>query len=310
MELIRGLKGLRAVGRGCVASIGNFDGVHRGHEEVLGKLIEQAGQRGLPAAVIVFEPMPQEYFSPQSAPARLTRFREKWERFAALGLDRVLCLRFNRSLADLSAEDFIDSVLVRGLRVRHLSVGDDFRFGHDRRGDVSLLRRVGPGKGFEVTDNATLMEGGARISSTRIRELLQQGRLPEAARLLGRPYSLSGRVSYGAGLGAKLGFPTANICLGRKTASVSGIFAARVHGIGSGSRPAAAYVGNRPAAGGGQVLLEIHLLDFSGALYGRHLRVELLQHLREDRHFDSLDALTAQMRLDVDAARRWLAANR
>ena len=309
MELIRGPAGLKRVTRGCAASIGNYDGVHRGHVQVLRQLTAKAQELGLPATVVVFEPMPQEYFAPQSAPARLTRFREKWQRLAELGVSRLLCLRFDRRLAELGADSFIEEILVRGLGVRYLAVGDDFRFGRGRKGDVALLRQAGERNGFQVADSATLMDGRERVSSTRIRELLAAGEMADAASLLGRPFSLSGRVQHGQKLGAGLGFPTANIGLGRRASPVSGIFAARVHGAGE-TRDAAAYVGTRPALGGTQVLLETHLLDFSGELYGRHLQVELLQRLREDRHFDSLDALKIQMRLDVDAARAWLKQNR
>ena len=310
MELTRGLAGLEPQPFGCAASIGNFDGVHRGHEQVLRQLIVKARELRLPATVIVFEPMPQEFFARGLAKARLTRFREKWERFEALGIERVLCLRFNKALAALSAEDFITRVLGRTLKVRYLSVGDDFRFGRDRRGDVAMLRAAGARGGYEVMGTDTLLDAGERISSTRVRDLLAAGDLAAAARLLGRPFSLSGRVLYGATLGSHLGFPTANIALGRRVSPVSGIFAARVYAAGDAPLAAAAYVGSRPTVGGTQVMLEAHLLEYSGALYGRHLRVDFLQRLREDRHFDSLDALQAQMRLDVDAARRWLAANR
>jgi riboflavin kinase/FMN adenylyltransferase len=310
MELIRGLAGLKRIAGGCAASIGNYDGVHRGHVEVLRQLAAKARELGLPSTVVVFEPMPQEYFAPQSAPARLTRLREKWRRLAELGIARVLCLRFDRRLAELGADSFVEEILVRGLGVRYLAVGDDFRFGRGREGDVTLLRQAGERYGFQVADSATLMDGQDRVSSTRIRELLAAGDMTGAARLLGRPFSLSGRVRHGEKLGAGLGFPTANIGLGRRVSPVSGIFAARVYGAAAAPLDAAAYVGTRPAVGGTQALLETHLLDFSGELYGRHLQVELLQRLREDRHFDSLDALKAQMRLDVDAARDWLKQNR
>jgi len=308
MELIRGLASLKPRHRGCVASIGNFDGVHLGHQAVLRELAAAARSLGLPAIVIVFEPMPQEYFSPARPPARLTSFREKWELLAGSGVDRVLCLHFGRALADRSPDFFIGDILVRGLGLRHLTVGADFHFGRDRGGDFTLLKAAGAKHGFEVTEAATLMQAGERVSSSRIRQLLEQGRLPEASRLLGRPYTLCGRVMHGDGLGRKLGFPTANVALRRRLAPVSGIFAARVRGLVGGPRDAAAYVGRRPAVGGSLPRLETHLLDFEGQLYGRRLSVELLERLREDRHFDSLDALAGQMHEDVRAARTWLSA--
>jgi riboflavin kinase/FMN adenylyltransferase len=308
MELIRGLTSLKPRHRGCVASIGNFDGVHLGHQAVLRELAATARSLGLPATVILFEPMPQEYFSPARPPARLTSFREKWELLAGSGVERILCLRFDRSLADRSPDSFIEDILVRGLGLRHLTVGDDFRFGRDRRGDFALLKAAGAKHGFEVAEAATHMQAGERVSSSRVRQLLEQGRLPEASRLLGRPYSLCGRVMHGDGLGRKLGFPTANMALRRRLAPVSGIFAAKVQGLAGGPRDAAAYVGTRPAVGGSAPRLETHLLDFEGQLYGRRLSVELLERLREDRHFDSLDALAGQMHADVRAARTWLSA--
>ena len=307
MELVRGLQGLKARHRGSVASIGNFDGMHRGHQAVLKDLAAKARSLGLPAAVVLFEPMPQEYFTPQQAPARLTRFGEKWPLLAAAGIERVLCLRFGPELAEMPPEEFIDRVLVRGLGVRHLSLGDDFRFGRERRGDFALLQETGLDQGFEVTHAPTLRLADERVSSSRIRELLAEGDMAGAAALLGRPYALSGRVMYGAKLGRKLGFPTANLALKRRVAPVSGIFAARVYGAGDRPRDAAAYVGRRPAAGGVEVVLEAHLPGFDGTLYGRRISVELLYRLREDRHFDSLDALVVQMRKDTEAALAWLA---
>ncbi|HEU5397982.1 MAG TPA: bifunctional riboflavin kinase/FAD synthetase [Gammaproteobacteria bacterium] len=310
MELVRGLESLKPRHRGAVASIGNFDGVHLGHQAVLKQLTAKARELKLPATVIVFEPMPLEYFSRGQPPARLTRFGEKWRLLAQAGVERLLCLRFDRKLAEMPAESFIERVLVQGLQVRYLAVGDDFRFGKGRLGNYELLKQAGATHGFEVTDSASLILDGERVSSTRIRSLLIDGDMPGAARLLGRPYSLSGRVMHGERLGSKLGFPTANLALRRKLTPVGGIFAARVKGLGPEPRDAAAYVGVRPALGGTLPVLETHLMDFSGDLYGRMLTVELLAHLREDRHFDSLDALSAQMQQDVRAASRWLAEHR
>jgi riboflavin kinase/FMN adenylyltransferase len=259
--------------------------------------------------VILFEPQPQEYFAKDAAPVRLTRFMEKWPLLQAAGVQRVLCLQFGKALAEMPAEEFIQRVLVQGLGVRHLTVGDDFRFGKGRRGDFGLLEQVGKTAGFGVTDTVSLEIGGERVSSTRIRTLLMEGDMQGAAELLGRPFSLSGRVLHGEQLGRKLGFPTANLALKRKTPPVSGIFAARVHGAAVQSLDAAAYIGKRSAAGGETWVVEAHLPGYSGDLYGRRIRVELLKRLREDRHFDSLDALGAQMRKDADAARAWLAEN-
>lgn len=310
MRLFRGPRGLTLPPKGCVASIGNYDGVHLGHQAVLASLREKGKDLGLPVALVMFEPMPQEYFAKSAPPARLTRFKEKWPLLETAGVDWLVCLRFDKTLAELEAEDFINQVLVRGLGVKHLTVGDDFRFGRGRRGDFGLLTEIGRVQGFEVTDTASLMQDGERVSSSRIRSLLIEGDMAGAARLLGRPFSLSGHVMHGERLGRTLGFPTANLALGRKTSPLGGIFAARVQGAGDGVRNAAAYVGRRPAVGGVKLVLEVHLLDYTGDLYGRQLRVEFLERLREDRHFDSLDALRAQMQEDVQAARTRLAAYR
>ena len=310
MELIRGFQGLAPRHRGTAATIGNFDGLHLGHQAVLQVLKARARQLGLPATVVLFEPMPQEYFSRGQAPVRLTRFAEKWPLLEAAGVERVLCLRFGPALAELPAEAFIERILVRGLGVRHLTVGDDFRFGKERRGDFAMLEHAGGAQGFEVADTPSLELEGGRVSSSRIRALLIEGEMQAAARLLGRPYALSGRAMHGEHLGRKLGFPTVNLALKRRVAPVSGIFAARVHGVDGVPRDAASYVGTRPALGGTQPVLETHLIGYNGDLYGRRLKVELLQRLREDRHFDSLDALAEQMKKDVRAASDWLAAHR
>ncbi|HEX4300031.1 MAG TPA: bifunctional riboflavin kinase/FAD synthetase [Gammaproteobacteria bacterium] len=309
MELIRGLGNLKPHHRGTVASIGNFDGVHLGHQAVLRDLKARAEAMQLPSTLVLFEPMPQEYLRPDRAPLRLTRFMEKWPRLDAAGVDRVLCLKFGRTLAEMPAEEFVQKALADGLGIRHLTVGDDFRFGKDRRGDFGLLKRAGADAGFQVADTASQQADGERVSSTRIRALLIEGKMQAAAELLGRPYGLNGRVMHGERLGRKLGFPTVNLALKRRSPPLSGIFAARVLGIPGGSRDAAAYIGKRSAAGGDHWVLEAHLPGYEGDLYGRRLEVQFLQRLREDRHFDSLDALRVQMQEDVAAAQAWLAVN-
>lgn len=309
MELIRGLPGVKARHRGTVASIGNFDGVHRGHQTVLRDLKQRAEALGAPCTVILFEPQPQEYFAGDKAPLRLTRFMEKWPLLAAAGVDRVLCLRFGPKLAVMPAEEFIRRVLVEALAVRHLTVGDDFRFGKDRQGDFRMLAEAGKAAGFEVTDTNSLELQGERVSSTRIRTLLQEGKTEAARELLGRPFGLTGRVMHGEHLGRRLGMPTVNLALKRAAPPLNGIFAARVAGLPGGSRPAAAYIGKRSAAGGEHWVLEAHLPGFEGDLYGRRLEVEFLHRLREDRHFDNLDDLRVQMHEDVAAAEKWLAQN-
>lgn len=309
MELIRGFKGLKPRHRGAVATIGNFDGVHLGHLAVLKELKAKARDLGLPATVVLFEPMPQEYFAPEKTPRRLTRFAEKWPLLKAAGVDRVLCLHFDRTLAELAPEAFIEKVLVQGLGVKHLTVGDDFRFGKARRGDFAMLQAAGLSEGFQVETTASFTLEGERVSSSRIRALLIEGEMEAATRLLGRPYGFSGRVVYGEQLGRKLGFPTANMALRRRQAPVSGIFASRVRGVEKRPLAGVSYVGMRPALGGTRPVLETYLPGYSGVIYGRRLEVQLMHRLREDRHFDSLDALTAQMRQDVQAAAAWHAAH-
>lgn len=306
MRLVRGLAGLKPGQRGCVATIGNYDGVHLGHRAVLRELAVRAGALDLPATVVVFEPTPQEFFAPASPPARLTTFREKWQALSGCGMDRVLCLRFDRRLADMPPEAFIERILVQGLGVRHLAVGDDFRFGRQRAGGFALLRDAGRRAGFEVADTPPLLVAGERVSSTRIRECLAAGDMRQAAGLLGRPYAMSGHVVPGERLGRTLGFPTANIFPRQPVLPVRGIFAAAVQGIGTSARYGAAYVGSRPAVGGRRPVLEVFVLDFAGELYGRRLRVEFLQRLREDAGFASLDELKQQIGRDVDAVRSWL----
>jgi riboflavin kinase / FMN adenylyltransferase len=309
VELIRGISNLKPRHRGTVASIGNYDGVHRGHQIVLRELKQRAATLAVPATVIVFEPTPQEFFTPANPPARLMRIGEKLRALDGQGVDRVLCLRFDRQLAGMSPEDFIERILVNGLGVRHLVVGDDFRFGRARRGDFALLQGAGREHRFEVQDTGALLADGERISSSRIREALAAGNMARAAAMLGRPFALGGHVLYGAQLGRKLGFPTANIALRRRVVPVRGIFAARIHGIGTAARDAVAYVGNRPAVGGAGPLLEVFAFDFNGDLYGRRLNVELLYRVRDDRHFASLEALQVQMEHDASAARAWLQQN-
>ncbi len=306
MELIRGLGDLKPRHRGCAASIGNYDGVHLGHQHVLKQLVGHARERALQATVVVFEPTPQEYFAAAEPPARLMSFCEKWAALSECGVDRIVCLRFDRTLAEMPAEVFIERVLIHDLGIRHLVVGDDFRFGRDRAGDFAKLKTAGEAYGFEVQAARTLSVAGERVSSSRIREHLAAGELETAAALLGVPFSVSGRVIYGDQLGHTLGYPTANIPLKRKVSPVHGIFVAAVHGIGGVSRYGAAYVGSRPAVNGQREMLEVFVFDFSGELYGQRLQVELLHQLRSDARFENMEALKAQMARDVGAARAWL----
>lgn len=304
MQVIRGLHNLRAEHRGCVATIGNFDGVHLGHQAVFRNLRERAAAFGLPTTVVTFEPQPQEFFTPDAAPARLTRMREKLQALKDAGIERVVLLEFGRKLASMSADRFVQQLLVDGLDVKFLYVGDDFRFGRDRVGDIDLLRRAGEAHGFEVANMNTFMEGEERVSSTRIREALAQGNLDLAERNLGRPYQICGRVAHGDARGRTIGFPTANIDLHRKVSPVHGVFAVTLHGLAEGALPGVANIGNRPTVtGDSRYLLEVHLFNFSRLIYGEHVQVEFRKWLRDERRFESFDALRRQIEQDAAQAR-------
>lgn len=305
MELIRGLHNLRPRHHGSVATIGNFDGVHLGHQAVLGQVADRAETLKLPATVITFEPQPQEYFCHGRVPPRLTRFREKYRALRRFSVDRVLCLDFNTALAELSAETFIRKVLVEGLGVRYLVVGDDFQFGCGREGDFETLLAAGRQHGFEVAHMHTFIIAGERVSSTRVREALRDGELGLAEQLLGRPYRMSGRVAHGDKRGRSIGFPTANIFLHRKVAPIEGVFAVEMFGIDGEPVPGVANLGTRPTVDGSRSLLEVHLFDFSGEIYGQHVHVDFLYKIREERRFDSFELLKEQIMLDSAEARQF-----
>lgn len=305
MQLIRGIHNLRPTHRGCVATIGNFDGVHLGHQAVIGQLGEEAGRLNLPSVLITFEPQPLEYFRPQQAPARLTRLREKVEALRRFHIDRLLCLPFNRKLAQMPAEDFIRQVLVEGLGVKYLVVGDDFRFGKDRVGDFAMLQAAGREHGFAVVNMHTFAIDGERVSSTRIREAMCRGDLGGAEQLLGRSYRMSGRVAHGEKLGRKLGFPTANIHLHRQATPLQGIFVVEVFGIDGEPLPGVASLGTRPTVDGKTTILEVYLFDFDRDIYGEHLQVSFLHKLRDEVRYTTLDALKIQIGKDVEDAQRY-----
>lgn len=308
MELIRGMHNLRERHRGCVATIGNYDGVHRGHQHMIAAVRARATELGLPAVVITFEPTPREFFEGATAPSRLTRLREKLEALTLYGVDRVVVLRFDRHMQGMSAADFVDRLLVRGLAVRHMVVGHDFHFARRREGTCDTLRAAGAVHGFTVEEVDQFLLDGERVSSSLVREALNRGDLDRATRLLGRPYRMAGRVRLGRKLGRTLGFPTANLALQRKVVPLWGIFAVRVSGAGLVDHPAVSSLGTRPTVNGTDPLLEVHLFDFDGSLYGRYLDVDFVARLRDEQKFESLDALVAQMHRDAAAARRVLGA--
>lgn len=308
MELVRGLYNLRERHRGCVATIGNFDGVHRGHQHMIAAVRAAAVRLGLPAAVITFEPTPREFFEGGAAPARLTRLREKLEALASYGVDRVLVLRFDRRVQAMGATEFVERLLVDGLGVRHMVVGHDFHFARRREGNLALLQEAGRRHGFTVEEVGRYMDEGERVSSSLVRDALGRGDLERARKLLGRPYRMAGRVRRGAQLGRKLGFPTANLALHRKVVPLWGVFAVRVSGAGLADHPAVVSLGTRPTINGTEPLLEVHVFDFDGDLYGRYLDVDFILRLRDERRFETIDALVAQMYRDAAAARAALGA--
>jgi riboflavin kinase / FMN adenylyltransferase len=304
VQVIRGFSG-RAAGH-VALTIGNFDGVHRGHQAMLQRLSEAAEDLRLPATVLTFHPHPREFFARDAAPPRLSGLRDKLDRFAACGVARVHIARFDARLATLAPEQFVDEVLARRLGTRWLLVGEDFRFGRGRSGDLALLRARA--RSFSVEAMPTVSVDGERVSSSAIRAALANGELEHAARLLGRPYSISGRVAHGDKLGRHLGFPTANVPLRHKPA-LAGIFAVRVHGLGETPRPAVASLGVRPTVNTlAEPLLEVYVFDFDETLYGRRVRVEFLHKLRDEERYADLDALARQIDADVKNARAYFAA--
>lgn len=289
-----------------VLTIGNFDGVHRGHQALLDRLVVTARRLDLPATVLTFEPLPREFFAPESSPARLSALREKLALLEACGVDRVHVCRFNRRWAALSAQEFIDSVLVRGLAVRHLLIGDDFRFGAGRVGDFALLQQAGAANGFGVEAMHTVAVREERASSSAVRDALMAGDLEHGADLLGRPYCIAGRVIHGDKIGRKLGCPTANIALKRRVVPLAGVFTVTVSGNGLRDAMGVASVGTRPTVDGrGRVALEVHLLDWNADLYGAHLTVNFLHKLRDQVIYESLEALQVQIARDVQDAKNY-----
>jgi riboflavin kinase/FMN adenylyltransferase len=305
MKFIRGIHNLNEQHRGCVLTIGNFDGVHRGHQALMSRLCEEGRKRNLPVVVVVFEPQPLELFAGDKAPARLTRLREKLRYMAEAGVDKVLCVRFDRRFAALSAQRFISDLLVEKLDVKYLAVGDDFRFGAGRQGDFLLLQKAGAEYGFEVVSTETFCDGGKRISSTAVRQALAVDDLALAQSLLGHPFTISGRVVHGDALGRTLGFPTANLPLRRSVSPVKGVYAVEVRGLTPEPLPGVANIGTRPTVKGLRQQLEVHLLDINMDLYGRHIDVVLKQKIRNEQRFASLEALKEQIANDVVTARQF-----
>lgn len=306
MELIRGIHNIKSQHNGCVLTIGNFDGAHLGHQQVLNQVSEKAQLLGLPSVVMTFEPQPLELFAKQNAPARLTRLRDKFVQLGKLSIDRLLCVNFNHHFANLDAEVFIRDLLVAQLGVKFLVVGDDFCFGKNRQGNFAMLQQAGLKFGFEVVSTQSFCLQQFRVSSTAIRDALAGDDLKSAAQMLGRDYSISGRVSHGRKLGRTIGFPTANIPLKRCVSPVSGVYVVNAFGLGEQPIGGVANIGQRPTVNGVRQQLEVHLFDFHANLYGKQLEVALLHKLRDEKKFESFEALKQQIELDADAARVWL----
>lgn len=314
MQLIRGLHNLvrfqAPLASGCVLTIGNFDGVHLGHQQVLQAVTEKAKQLGLPSVVMIFEPLPIEFFAPHQAPVRLMNLREKLQAFQDTDIDYVLCVRFNQAFAELTAQDFIQQVLLDGLNVKHLVVGDDFRFGKQRQGDFTLLQQSGQQSGFTVQDMPTFGVDQERVSSTRIRAALsshemQQPDLAEVKRLLGKDFRFDGRVIHGQKLGRTIGFRTLNLNPKRIQMPVQGVFAVSVDGIAEKPWPGVANLGLRPTVDGVRPSIEVHLFNWDKDLYGCHVGVTLEAFIRPEMKFDGLDALKQQIAADAQQAKEF-----
>lgn len=306
MQLIRGAHSLTDAHHGCVATIGNFDGVHLGHTEIIKRLRRHAAAHGVPSTVIIFEPQPAEFFARERVPARLTRFREKFNLIRERGVDRLLVLRFDERLRRYSPRDFVEEFLVRRLGIKALIIGDDFRFGSGRGGDFGLLHDLAERHRFTLEQTPPFLFIGKRISSTYIRYLLRHGYMKEAERMLGHPYCLEGHVVHGHKQGREWGFPTANLNLHRLKSPLSGIFAVRVHGLGGSPRMGVAYVGNRPIIDDPRYVLEVHVFDYDEDCYGRLISVQFCDRIRDDMNFDSFAVMAEQIRRDCAVARERL----
>jgi len=310
MRLIRGLSGLECWQKPSAVTIGNFDGVHYGHQQMLSRLCEKAKQLGVPSVLITFEPLPHEFFAGDKAPPRLMGLREKLQYLSAKSdLDAVLCLPFSQSLAQLSAERFAQDILLDGLSAQYILLGDDFRFGYQRQGDLALLQNLSSHSGCQVESMFSVIIGNARVSSTRVRQALAEGNVAQATHLLGRPYCLSGRVVKGDQLGRTIGYSTANIYLRRQNLALSGVFAVQLRGIGKETLVGMANIGFRPTVNGRELRFEVNLFDFTDDIYDRYVEVDIVTKLRDEQRFDTLDSLKVQLAVDEQVARDYFASS-
>ena len=305
MKLVRSIASVPLTSQGCVLTIGNFDAVHLGHQTILAKLRRKADALGLPVVVMTFDPHPQEFFLGDNSSARLSDSSTRFFSLQEQGVDVMLLVPFNAEMASTSAEEFVEQALLGQLNVRYLLIGDDFQFGKGRSGNFSMLKGYEVPGQFEVENTETILQNEQRISSSRIRELLAEGDLSGAAALLGRPYRLTGRVTYGQQLGRQWGFPTLNLPIKHKPA-LTGVFSVQVGGLGKGRLNGVVNLGTRPTVGGLKTLLEVHIFDFDESVYGRRICVEFVDKIRDEKKFDSFDALKAQIMKDAEEARRRL----
>ena len=306
MQLIRGIHNIRPEHFGCVATIGNFDGVHLGHGEIIKRLKRLGAARGVPSMVVIFEPQPAEFFDRGRVPARLTRLREKFHLLAERGVQRLLVLHFTRELAAMAPDRFVAELLVRKLGIQALIIGDDFRFGSGRGGDFSLLQELAQRHHFVMEQTVPFLFIGKRISSTYVRDLLRQGYYHEATRMLGHPYCIEGRVVHGHKRGREWGFPTINLDLHRRKSPITGIFAVKVHGLGTAALPGVGYVGSRPTIDDPRFVLEVHIFDYDTECYGHYVGIEFIDKIRDDIKFESFAAMAEQIGRDCESARRIL----
>ena len=305
MEIVRGFHNLKPDTKGCVVTIGNFDGVHLGHRMLLERVFEKSNELNLPSALITFEPQPREFFAGEKVPARLSRFREKVTLLQNTELERLICLPFNEKTQNAPAAWFTEDFLFKALKTQYLLVGDDFRFGKGREGDFNLLEKTGKENGFEVERAKTLEFEGERVSSSRVREALSGGNFELAEALLGRSYFIMGRVVYGRQLGRQLGVPTANIRLQRYRSALEGVYSVSVEGLEESAMPGIANIGIRPTVGGKEPLLEVHLFDYSREIYGSLISVTFHQKIREERKFSSIDELKNKIEKDIEHSQSW-----
>lgn len=300
MQLIRSYKNFPKKFSGSVLTIGNFDGVHLGHQRVLGRVMEIAKNKNLNSIVMVFEPTPKEFFMGEKAPARLMRWRDRYLAIQRTGCDALVQLRFDKAFSRLSPNEFVKNILVDALDVKHLVIGDDFKFGYQRQGDFEHLQNAGMEHGFIVEDTQTLLQNSQRVSSSAIRLALAEGNIEQATQLLGSPYHMSGRVIHGKKLGRTLGFPTLNVPVKRQISPLHGVYAVQVHGLDENPLKAIASIGTRPVVSGIDWLLEVHLIDHNGDHYGKRVDIEFLHFLRPEMNFNDLESLKIQMLDDLD----------